>query len=243
MFCMASELGERIKELRSARRLTQDQLAARVGVSRKTISNWETGETSISTDDLPAIAAALGVRQSELLEGPDPPGVGSRRHDPLDTDGQRGADRFNVNGRREDLRATGAKPLPIYRWGSLGDPRDRDSAFEDRWDYPPLGRERVVGPNGFGVDVRGDSMAGRGIRDGDTCWVNPERNWRFGDVVLALISDNDGEGGMVVKTYAQLDVGDCLVSETEAGRSTVVCDHFKIIGPVVLISPRPFPPR
>jgi hypothetical protein len=45
-----------------------------------------------------------------------------------------------------------------------------------------------------------------------------------------------GNAGMVVKTYARTDVGDCLLSETEQGRSTVVCREFRIIGPVVGIT-------
>lgn len=241
---MATPVGERIKELREARRLTQDALAARVGVSRKTISNWETGETAVSTSHLGAIATGLGVRQSELLGDQDPPGTGSRRHDPLDAEGQRGRDVFNVWGRREDLRAPGIEPLPIYRWGSMGDPRDRESQpFPDRLDFPPLGRERLVGHNGFGVEVRGESMVGRGIRDGDTCWVNPDKPYRYGDVVLALIFDGNGESGMVVKVYGQSEIGDSLMSATDEGRVPVMCREFKIIGPVVLVSPRPFPPQ
>jgi repressor LexA len=94
----------------------------------------------------------------------------------------------------------------------------------------------LIGPNGFGVVVKGDSMAGRGIFDGDVVWVNPERPYSVGKVVLALVSDVGGEAGMVVKTYARTEVGDCLLSETAAGRSPVVCREFKVIGPVVGIT-------
>jgi hypothetical protein len=57
-----------------------------------------------------------------------------------------------------------------------------------------------------------------------------------GKVVLALVSDIGGDDGMVVKTYARTEVGDCLLSETAAGRSPVVCREFKVIGPVVGIT-------
>jgi len=82
-------------------------------------------------------------------------------------------------------------------------------------------------------------MSGRGIHDGDVVWVNPERPYALGKVVLALASDvggEGGEGGMVVKTYARTEVGECLVSETESGRSPLVCREFKVIGPVVGIT-------
>lgn len=154
-----------------------------------------------------------------------------------------GDDTFNVAGRLEDLRGSGVKPLPIYRWGSLGDPRDEFSApYPDRLEYPPLGREHLVGANGFGVEVRGTSMVGRDLHDGDVCWINPDRSYRLGDLVLALVTDGEGEGGMVIKTYAQTEVGDCLLSETDAGKSPVACREFHIVGPVVWIV-RGFPPR
>lgn len=228
--------GERLKELRDSRRLTQDVLASQVGVSRQTISNWETGTSAPNAVDLPLLAQALGVTVARLYGDEPatirPAGIGSE-------------DRLGLNvvGRTDELRTPGVQPLPVYRWGSLGDPRDRESApYPDRMDYPPLGRERLVGPNGFGVDVKGDSMEGRGIRDGDTCWVNPDKPYRLGDVVLASV-DAEGESGMVVKTYAHTDVGDCLMSDGASGKSTVICEQFRIIGPVVLVSPRPFPPR
>ncbi|MBV9599141.1 MAG: helix-turn-helix domain-containing protein [Chloroflexi bacterium] len=144
----------------------------------------------------------------------------------------------NVVGRLEQLRVTDARPLPVFRWGACGDPRDQESGPDpDRLEYPPPGRETLIGPNGFGVVVKGDSMAGRGIYDGDVVWVNPERPYAVGKVVLALVSDVGGESaGMVVKTYARTEVGDCLLSETAAGRSPVVCSEFRVIGPVVGIT-------
>jgi SOS-response transcriptional repressor LexA/transcriptional regulator with XRE-family HTH domain len=151
----------------------------------------------------------------------------------------RGAEPLNVVGSLEQLRGVGARPLPIFRWGACGDPRDLDSPPDpDRLEYPPPGRETLIGPHGFGVVVKGDSMAGRGIFDGDVVWVNPERPYGVGKVVLALVSDVDGEpAGMVVKTYARTEVGHCLVSETRGGsRTPVVCREFRVIGPVVGIT-------
>jgi SOS-response transcriptional repressor LexA len=143
----------------------------------------------------------------------------------------------NVLGSLDQVRSHGARLLPVFRWGSCGDPRDRESPPDpDRLEFPPPGRETLIGPNGFGVVIKGDSMVGRGINDGDVVWVNPERAYQIGKVVLALVSDVGGASGMVVKTYARTDVGECLVSETAEGRSPVVCREFKVIGPVVGIS-------
>jgi SOS-response transcriptional repressor LexA/DNA-binding XRE family transcriptional regulator len=143
----------------------------------------------------------------------------------------------NVVGGLEQIRSSGARPLPVFRWGSCGDPRDRESPPDpDHLEYPPPGRETLIGPNGFGVVVKGDSMSGRGIFDGDVVWVNPERPYQIGKVVLALVTDVSGDAGMVVKTFTRSDVGECLMSETPDGRSPVVCSEFKVIGPVVGIT-------
>jgi hypothetical protein len=58
----------------------------------------------------------------------------------------------------------------------------------------------------------------------------------LGKVVLALVTSVTGESGMVVKTYARTEIGEGLMSETTDGRSPVVCQEFKIIGPVVGIT-------
>ena len=150
---------------------------------------------------------------------------------------RRAAGDTNVAGSLEQVRAAGALLLPVFRWGSCGDPRDRESPPDpDHLEYPPPGRETLIGPNGFGVVVKGESMSARGIYDGDVVWVNPERPYQLGKVVLALVSDASGEAGMVIKTYARTDVGECLLSETAQGRSPVVCREFKVIGPVVGIT-------
>jgi transcriptional regulator with XRE-family HTH domain len=57
-----------IKEIREKNKLTQDQLAKKVGVSQPQISNWETGITSPSRDMVENISAVLGIRPPEVIE-------------------------------------------------------------------------------------------------------------------------------------------------------------------------------
>lgn len=51
--------------------LTQEQLAELVNVTPKTISNWETGKTSIKSDNLDLLAKALHVSTGEIRTGKD----------------------------------------------------------------------------------------------------------------------------------------------------------------------------
>lgn len=61
-------LGERLREARRARKVTQAQLAKAAGVKQPSISELETGETKmISGDTLIAISSALRVRPEWLL--------------------------------------------------------------------------------------------------------------------------------------------------------------------------------
>ena len=50
------DFGEKLKALRTERGLTQEQLAARLYVSRTAVSKWETGGGSPNLDSLQAVA-------------------------------------------------------------------------------------------------------------------------------------------------------------------------------------------
>src|ERR1700704_2216189 len=224
-------LGLRIAGLRHAAGWSQRRLAEAAGVSHGYVALLELGRLpSPGKFRLDAVAHALNLRTSDALLGQQSLTIGAPA-------AAINGSANNVLGGVEQLRPSGARPLPVFRWGSCGDPRDRESPPDpDHLEYPPAGRDTLIGPTGFGVVVKGESMAGRGIYDGDIVWVNPERAYQIGKVVLALVSDVNGAAGMVVKTYAHTDVGDCLLSETTSGRSPVVCREFKIIGPVVGIT-------
>lgn len=55
------QIGERIRTLRTARGLTQEQLATEIGIDPKTISRAENGRYPISVDQIARIARALNV--------------------------------------------------------------------------------------------------------------------------------------------------------------------------------------
>jgi SOS-response transcriptional repressor LexA len=227
-------LGLRIAGLRHAAGWSQRRLAEAAGVSPSYIALLELGRLpSPGKFRLDSVARALNLRTSDALLAAAPPAMEAAARERPGVANET----LNVLGGLDQLRPAGLRPLPVFRWGSCGDPRDRESPPDpDHLEYPPAGRDTLIGPTGFGVMVKGESMAGRGIYDGDIVWVNPERPYQLGKVVLALVSDVNGAVGMVVKTYAHTDVGECLLSETTSGRSPVVCREFKIIGPVVGIT-------
>lgn len=61
------ELGSRIRELRMAADLSQDELAKKVYVARQTVSNWERDKTLPDLESLKLLAAAFGISVDDLI--------------------------------------------------------------------------------------------------------------------------------------------------------------------------------
>ncbi len=75
------KLNEKIYHYRKQAKLSQEELAARVGVSRQAVSKWELGTATPELDKLIALARAFGVTTDELLS-PDEPEQGQPEDGP-----------------------------------------------------------------------------------------------------------------------------------------------------------------
>lgn len=64
-----NKIGARIRELRSARSMTQEQLAQKLHVTRQAVSSWENGKTQPDLDTLARLSEALQVSPEELIYG------------------------------------------------------------------------------------------------------------------------------------------------------------------------------
>lgn len=60
-------LGQRVRQVRERQQLKQEDLAARVGMSRATITQVENGQQKVHLQSLYLIAAALGAAIADLL--------------------------------------------------------------------------------------------------------------------------------------------------------------------------------
>ena len=65
-----SDVGKNIRLIRSDLRLSQEQLAEKLFVTRQAVSNWETGKTQPDLTMLEKIASALTVEPTDLIYGP-----------------------------------------------------------------------------------------------------------------------------------------------------------------------------
>lgn len=61
------QLSDNISQLRKTLGLSQEQLAEQIGVSRQSISKWETGQSAPELEKLVALSRVFGVSTDELL--------------------------------------------------------------------------------------------------------------------------------------------------------------------------------
>ena len=64
-------LGERIKYQRTRAGLSQERVAELVGVSRQSVTKWESGQSAPSTENLFRLAETFGTTVDMLLDIPD----------------------------------------------------------------------------------------------------------------------------------------------------------------------------
>lgn len=66
------KIGNRIRESREEKTLSQSELARRLGVSQPTVSDWENGKTEPSVDNLRTLAVELDVWFEWIVTGRGP---------------------------------------------------------------------------------------------------------------------------------------------------------------------------
>jgi transcriptional regulator with XRE-family HTH domain len=60
-FIFAMNIGERIRQLRRSKHLSQQKLGERIGRTQQEIYRWEKGTVRVHADDVGLLAVALGV--------------------------------------------------------------------------------------------------------------------------------------------------------------------------------------
>lgn len=151
-------MAQRLVDRRKAAGLSQEALAAQLGVSRQAVSKWERSESSPDTDNLIALAALYGVSLDELLYG-EAAGDGSLGDDPS-TDNSREAEDAEASAEHAER---GDKPLvdiSLAHGIHVIDP-DKGEEVHVGWNGIHVtndrkGEEVHVGPGGVHVDTLED---------------------------------------------------------------------------------------
>lgn len=65
------EIGERIRQIRKEKNITQEELASKLNVKRSVVSKYENGIIGMRLETIKKIAEALGVHEAEILYSPE----------------------------------------------------------------------------------------------------------------------------------------------------------------------------
>ena len=157
---------------RKAAGLSQEALAAQLGVSRQAVSKWERSESSPDTDNLIALAALYGVSLDELLYGEAANDADDLEDGSADTETADVADEAEDSAEHADC---GDKPLvdiSLARGIHVIDPNKGEEVHVG-WSGIHVTNERKgeevhVGPDGVHIDTLEDDGHSVRTNDGET---------------------------------------------------------------------------
>lgn len=153
-------MAQRLVDRRKAAGLSQEALAAQLGVSRQAVSKWERSESSPDTDNLIALAALYDVSLDELLYGEAARDADDSADSDPGADNSDEADETEASAERTDC---GNKPLvdiSLARGIHVIDPNKGEEVHVG-WNGIHVANERKgeevhVGPGGIHVDTLED---------------------------------------------------------------------------------------
>lgn len=156
-----TSIGEQIKYARTAKGISQNQLAKRAGISQAGLSAIENTTKSPNIDTLNRIANALGIPITALLGDPQ-----------------------IVTSRRPKTKKT----IPVLGQIPAGIPIE---AIEDVLDYEDLSEQEAADDfEYFGLRIKGNSMYPE-YQDGDTIIVRRQDTAETGDDAVVMVNGYD----------------------------------------------------
>ncbi len=173
-------LPERLKEARRRKRLSQEELAELVGVTRSTVAKWEIGNRVPKGDHLMKLSDVLGVPPSYFFEGEEKP-------------------KWDKNA--EPLKGREAKVIPIGVYGEAQAGSFGGYTYPTPEEYFPTPELMLKGlpPNRvFWIRVEGDSMEPLFHR-GDLVLVADPSFYEVKEGAPVVVVNGDGE--LTVKYY------------------------------------------
>lgn len=157
-------VGQRIKELREQRQMTQEALGALCGTTKQTIFKYETGiVTNIPMDRVCKIAEALHVSPAYLMGWEES-----------------GSDLSSIPGARP-IRSI---RLPILGHVSCGEPKFASEEFEGYVDA-----EADITAD-FCLIAKGDSMINIGIEEGTVVFIRRQDSVENGQIAVVIYDDD-----------------------------------------------------
>src|SRR5262245_9589082 len=136
-----------------------------------------------------------------------------------------------VGRRRQEpvVERTASVPtLPLVGQIAAGGPLLAEESVEDEIAVPePLGRDAD-----FLLRVKGDSMIEAGMRDGDSVVGRKQTDARAGEIVVALVGDDESADEATVKTFHRERDGRIRLQPENAALEPLFPEHVEILGKV-----------
>ena len=124
--------------------------------------------------------------------------------------------------------ATAVPTLPLVGAIAAGGPLLAEQEIEEQIAVPePLGRDAD-----FLLRVKGDSMVEAGILDGDIVVVRKQSDARTGEIVVALVGDDESADEATVKTFHRERDGRIRLQPENATLDPIYAEHIEILGKV-----------
>ena len=159
-------IADNIKRLRLKRDWTQEHFADLVGVTRSTVTQWETGWSQPRMGAVEKLAAAFGVSVADMVD-----------------DGQRELPRGAILPRKSK-----AAYAPLLGRVHAGDPQDPDVVDGPMVELPESIAE--AHPRAYFLEVEGDCMD-RVYPEGCLILVDPDREPQNGSIAAVSIDGAD----------------------------------------------------
>jgi len=206
-------LGTRLKALRKTKKVTQQQLADAIGVSKTSVIYWEKDDNLPKHESLMALSKVLSVTPDFLLSGKSSGNSETNISAP-----------FPISGRL----------IPVISWVQAGawttvEAVPAGTQFEE-W-LPPNPK---CGKHGYGLEVSGESML-PDFRPGDKIYVNPDfqvSDLKTGDLVI--ISSEGDKAATFKKLIVETDNMYLQPLNPEWSEKAIALeDGCKLVGKVV----------
>lgn len=176
---MNTTIGKRLRIARKLRGMTQPVLAKKVGVTKSSVSQWETDLTkNMDSNNLLSICRALNINPEWLQYGKGEMNTnGSNKH------------HWPLSNVEQGPKIIGS--VPVIQWSDVG-----KRIVVIGYNQEPSGERRlttaVVSVDAYALRVKGDSMVNPhgspSIPEGYIVIVDPQEEAVNGDIVVANIS-------------------------------------------------------
>ncbi|MBP5379248.1 MAG: LexA family transcriptional regulator [Ruminococcus sp.] len=154
----------KLKEIRTKMGLSQQEMAAKLGINRRTYSAYETGDRNMGSSLILKVCQTLGLSSDELLGN------------------------YKIAEPFEDLRTIRGLSLSVIPVFSTSE-QFLNNEPEDQ--YPALFDTHAEAHETIAVKVAGDSMAPK-IDDKDILTVRKQKQFRNGDIIAVILKDKKG---------------------------------------------------